>query len=727
MLHEHLRTLAADVGRLLAAGAAAAPGDEGLRRRAKAIRERSAKVPALSAVAGAVERLARRGEEPAPALLDLLLVLRRVQGGLAQSDTAGPPALERIAPSGPWASDTPIALLSEIAEALTGKGADRAPVVRHAVAEHATADLRLAEPLLRALADRNDELAALVAEQALPAFGPGLLPELARAPDLAGGAAEGRRLAALARLDAARAIPLLLAACEGKGALRTLAEKALASIGEPAVAPLTGALTGAGKVRRSAAEALRQLGPPARAAAPALIAALADRDKHLRRAALGALRAIRPWKARDAVGLLTASLEDPDGDVRLEAAGALGDLGPGAPDAVPALLGAVRERRLEPFQAAKALGAIARKDAPAEAQVIEAARRDETPVRVAALHALMRSGASDPTAVVVVCEALGDPEEEIRRMAAAVLSELGPAPEALGVLLKTLEDPDMRVRTSAVRALGKLGPAAPEVVPALTARVWDGMSAVRCEAVDALVRMGPAAHPALPALLGALRAPDPQVRHKVWDGLPALRAPAPLVLPAVVEALQGKAVYDRLRAADYLGHLGAAAKGAVPALLEALGDASAPGVQERAALSLQAIGADAEALRPRLVAALASPSQPLRVTAAKLLGNLGPAGRAAVPVLVEALQDSSNPVRAAAAAALLRLGAEEARALDTLAGLLGDRQHWTRSQAVGAVGELGPAGRPARGLLAKMGADANAHVRGLVAWALHRIDQEPSP
>ncbi|HEX5272910.1 MAG TPA: hypothetical protein VFW33_20575 [Gemmataceae bacterium] len=77
MPREILRALDADVRRLLAAGGASAPADEGLRRRGEALREPGRKVPALAQVAAVVDRVTDAPVEQATApLLDLLIRTR---------------------------------------------------------------------------------------------------------------------------------------------------------------------------------------------------------------------------------------------------------------------------------------------------------------------------------------------------------------------------------------------------------------------------------------------------------------------------------------------------------------------------------------------------------------------------------------------------------------------------------------------------------------------------
>ena len=126
--------------RLLAAGSATAPGDEGLRRRAEALRELGRKVPALAQVAAAVERVT--GAAPAQAtapFLDLLVLARQVRAGLASAGCAG--EVREVPSWAPWLSDRPTALVLALFDAMSGHRSKAA-----AAAAQLLGDLRLLAP-----------------------------------------------------------------------------------------------------------------------------------------------------------------------------------------------------------------------------------------------------------------------------------------------------------------------------------------------------------------------------------------------------------------------------------------------------------------------------------------------------------------------------------------------------------------------------------------------------
>jgi HEAT repeat protein len=92
-------------------------------------------------------------------------------------------------------------------------------------------------------------------------------------------------------------------------------------------------------LRVRAAKALADLGPAARAAAPALVSALADPDNDVRRAVIAAYRAVLPGAKPppEFVRAIAVDLKDADATVRLIAARALGRLGSAASAAAPDL------------------------------------------------------------------------------------------------------------------------------------------------------------------------------------------------------------------------------------------------------------------------------------------------------------------------------------------------------------------------------------------------------
>ena len=308
MPREQLRALAADVDRLIVAGAGSVPGDEGLRRRETSLRDLGKKVPALAKVAEVVGRAAGADAAGAPrALLDLLLVVGQVRAGLATAGLEGP--IEPAGPSGPWSTPAPARDLYPIVTALTQKGSGRVEALKEAAGRGGLGDLRLVDSLLAALDDPGAEFADAVAAEALPALGPAILPDLRRDLDLRGKAADARRLAAVAAIDPGAGADLCRRAiAEGSAAVRSRALEALASIDpEEATAIALGLLA---PLATAGAPAAGPDAPPAKGKRPAKSAPRPKLDKTVRDAAMACLGK----STRDeALEILVAAIREVDG------------------------------------------------------------------------------------------------------------------------------------------------------------------------------------------------------------------------------------------------------------------------------------------------------------------------------------------------------------------------------------------------------------------------------
>jgi HEAT repeat protein len=360
---EHLQALVDDVDRLLAAGSAAAVGDERLHQRAAALRELGQQVPALASAADALDRVGQADRRQANrALLDLVVMARQVRIGLGASAPEGD--VTPLPPSGPWTTDLPTAELYSLAGALWGRDAGRIDFLESAAAR----DLRLWPMLVQPL-DTRGEMGDHVALRMLPRFGPPVLPDLERDLDLRQHPGAGRRLATIALIDFEAAVQLCLRRFPqesnvlwlmgqlGRPAvellvhvltnphgnyarwdLERIASDIVARFAEDAVPLLRPALTDPDAARRETAiQLLAQLGRSAAAAVPDVQAALRDNTLAVRLAAARALGKMGR-AASAAYPALIACLDDPENDMRQTATEALKSLGMPGADVVPALI-----------------------------------------------------------------------------------------------------------------------------------------------------------------------------------------------------------------------------------------------------------------------------------------------------------------------------------------------------------------------------------------------------
>src|SRR5215831_2750218 len=144
---------------------------------------------------------------------------------------------------------------------------------------------------------------------------------------------------------------------------------------------------------------------------------------------------------QERVRRLIAELKDGDERARSQAAYDLERLGPAAKAAVPALLGALRDRQIGGYQAACALRVID----PDNEQGVRLLVRD-----------------------------LSHPQADARYNAAGVLGLFGArARAALPALVAVLRVPDRAVRLAAASSLHEIEPGHPAAVPVLAALVLD--------------------------------------------------------------------------------------------------------------------------------------------------------------------------------------------------------------------------------------------------------------
>src|SRR6266436_4836400 len=168
-----------EVRRLAIAGSPLAVGDFRLKKLIAPLEQAGAKVPVFAQVAKAINDVVNGNEADSAAhLLSLSTLLNAILYTQGQTGTDGDyRELEVFAPNCA-STRTTARVLKPLVEALTTTGGGRFEVVKVAVERGVFNDLRLIDPAIRALDDNYPELADLVAERILPAYGPGIAPLL---------------------------------------------------------------------------------------------------------------------------------------------------------------------------------------------------------------------------------------------------------------------------------------------------------------------------------------------------------------------------------------------------------------------------------------------------------------------------------------------------------------------------------------------------------------------
>lgn len=415
--------------------------------------------------------------------------------------------------------------------------------------------------------------------------------------------------------------------------------------------------------RAEAAELLGRSGDAG--AVPLLVAALADPESTVRRAAAEALRELREV-ARSAAGEMLAALQrekDPGSAV------AMGwalhswhmDVAPGAPSLRAVLSG--RDPLLR-YHAALLLDGVIEVEPVAQVYI------DTLGTKVAAdarthpadrLEGLIGSAGDRLLPLLVMASTNAEP---VRRAAvAALLGRYKPLPAAAEAsLIAMLKDPDARVREAAAWACYLCEPMPAAAAGPLIAGLKDASAPVRANCargVGQLIALGKAPSTALDVLSQALEDSAPDVRAATLSAL-AHMGPLPKDITFLVAArLDARAEMSadvRAEAANALFR-GAHAPEVRAALLRGLDDA-APVVVERSLASIGHLALHDEEVLQR-VAERTAPAQPkgFRLLA---LGALGDIGGKAAPVRAAAERAATDPdgdIREGAARALQRIDA----------------------------------------------------------------------
>jgi hypothetical protein len=206
---------AKEVRRLAIAGSPLAVGDFRLKKLVAPLEQAGAKVPVFAQVAKAISDLVNGKEaDTAANLLSLSTLLNAILYTQGQSSADGDYRELEVFASNYSSTRTPARVLKPLVQALTTTGGGRFEIVKSACNQGAFNDLRLIDPAIQALGDIYSELADLVAEKILPAYGPGIVPRLKAGLDLKGKKQDARRLQIMHQLDPAGTLELCKTALE---------------------------------------------------------------------------------------------------------------------------------------------------------------------------------------------------------------------------------------------------------------------------------------------------------------------------------------------------------------------------------------------------------------------------------------------------------------------------------------------------------------------------------
>ncbi len=261
------------------------------------------------------------------------------------------------------------------------------------------------------------------------------------------------------------------------------------------------------EVRKTVLRALGKIGSKAHTAAASIVQSLEDEDEKVRSTAVETLAKLGPVavppiarlieRTLDAASISPSSaIELPEAEWRslAKAAIALREIGPGAADALNAAMklaniecGDAREVPscyVAQGAAADALGRFGPDAVPALIGTL----RDKNPkLRRFAAAALGKIGPDAAQAVPALVALLGDDKSSVSRAAAGALGRIGSP--AIPALLESLHDIRPAIRMPAVKALIRMGPAAKEAVPELQKMLNDEKKWTRRAAKDVLAKI----------------------------------------------------------------------------------------------------------------------------------------------------------------------------------------------------------------------------------------------
>ncbi len=304
------------------------------------------------------------------------------------------------------------------------------------------------------------------------------------------------------------AIPALVSAL-GRRHLSSTATNALTQVGSTAIPYLVEALEDDQPlIRAGAANSIGQMGSTASGATAALAGRIRDEDTLVRCYVVTAFGQIGSGDGHS-MGALETALQDEDRNVRSRAMTSLWQLGGASAEVlVRALEGG--EPDVRRMAAGNLGGTRGREDivVPALQRAIEA---QDPSLRANAARSLAALG---PDGVGALMDAFRKGDDGLRLAAADALRGVETEDETLLPLLdQTLGDPDPELRCHALWMLGCLGDRAVGLIPRIADLLEDDDAVVRWSSASTIGPMGEKGRPAEAALVRALRDRSPDVRE----------------------------------------------------------------------------------------------------------------------------------------------------------------------------------------------------------------------
>jgi HEAT repeat protein len=474
--------------------------------------------------------------------------------------------------------------------------------------------------------------------------------------------------------------------------------------------------------RQNAAVALGQSANKSDVVVTALVNAVGDADPTVRRAAIEALRVLKPDPEKS-IPQMVKVLESASSEVAISIVGVMAEAGE---KAVPRINAALEHPNARYWAAliVEEIGPKAKEAVPAIVKALADAK--EPDVRRELVLALGAIGPDAKAAVPTLVELVSDKDPAIVIAATYSLGQLGTAAtSATDVLKKGTAAKDDFLRLVSAWALAAVNPKDKDiqktVVPLLVSGLVDSDErGVRHAAAQAIVQLQLSSETMLPAVLAACEKSSPEV---LVESVQALASVGRDAVPGLSKLLK----HEKIRpvVAHVLGKLGNKASGAVPVMIEIL-PGSNDEAQNEILMALGNMGEGASPAVPAIAAALEDEEEDVRYAAIYALGQIGPPARDARRAIVKAMASEDPVFQTLCAVALVKIdpqGSDNAKeVLPFLEKSLEHTQPMVRIEGAYALGVLKRLAKPALPALKKMAEDKDPSISGAAKDAIKEIE-----
>ncbi|AFY81282.1 HEAT repeat domain-containing protein [Oscillatoria acuminata] len=458
----------------------------------------------------------------------------------------------------------------------------------------------------------------------------------------------------------------------------------------------------------------------------------------------GARKAIPDTIRRLAIIELSAVIENcPNEYIRRQAAESLGEIDPGNPEAIAALVKLIEttedeHTRLLAAASLREIGQGNPEEIAALVKLIETTENEDTRMQAAA--SLEKIGQGNPEAIAALVNLIETTEDEwIRTQVALSLEKIGQGnPEAIAALINliaTTEDEFTRTedeftRTHAAWSLEKIGQGNPEAIVRLVEviRTTENES-TRRQAAWSLERIGQGNPEVIVRLVEIIATTeDEHTRILAAASLGKIDPGKPEVIATLVNVIATtEDEHTRILAAASLGEIDPGNPEAIATLVNVIATTKDEWIRRQAAWSLEKINpGDPEVLAGLVKVITTTENEDTRWWAVWSLEKIDPGNPEVLAGLVKVITTTENQdTRQRAVGSLEKIGQGDSEAITTLVEVIRRTENEsTLRQAAASLGEIDPGNPEAIAALVKLiETTEDEHTRLLAAASLRDIGQ----